>query len=343
MTELNTQILLASHPVGEPTKRDFQIEATPIPAEGEGQVLIRTIYLSLDPYMRGRMRAGPSYAKALQVGDVITGEVVGEVISSRATKFSAGDVVNAHIGWQAYGVADSNVVRRVDPALAPISTSLGILGMPGCTAYCGLLNVGQPKSGETVVVSAASGAVGALVGQIAKIKGCRVIGIAGSDEKCSYVRDELGLDAVINYKTQGLEEALSATCLEGIDVYFDNVGGPILDAIMNHINIGARIAVCGAISDYNHDVPASGPRVSRTLVFKQAKMEGFLVTQFRDQHQECRNQMATWMREGQIVYKEDFVDGLKRAPGAFIGLLCGENFGKLIVQVGDDPTSNKCS
>lgn len=340
LTETNIQILLAHHPVGEPTKKDFHIESTPIPTEAAEQVLIRTIYLSLDPYMRGRMRAGPSYATALQVGDVITGEVVGEVVSSKSTDFSAGDIVNANIGWQAYGVADSNVVRRVDPTLAPISTSLGILGMPGCTAYCGLLKVGHPKPGETVVVSAASGAVGALVGQIALLKGCRVVGIAGSDTKCSYVRDELGLDVSINYKTQNLDEALSAACPDGIDVYFDNVGGIVVDAVMNHINVGARIAVCGAISDYNRDVPDSGPRVSRTLVYKQAKMEGFLVTQFKDQHQECRKQMATWMREGQIIYKEDFVDGLTNAPKAFIGLLRGENFGKLIVQVGADDVSN---
>jgi hypothetical protein len=334
------QILLARHPVGEPTQRDFHFEYTSIPTEGTGQVLIRTLYLSLDPYMRGRMRAGPSYATGLEVGDVITGEVVGEVISSKSTDFSVGDIVNANIGWQAYGVADSNVVRAVDPTLAPVSTSLGILGMPGCTAYCGLLNVGQPKAGETVVVSAASGAVGALVGQIALIKGCRVVGIAGSDAKCSYIRDELGLDASINYKTQDLDEALSAACPAGIDVYFDNVGGIVIDAVMNYINVGARIAVCGAISDYNRDIPDSGPRVSRTLVFKQAKMEGFLVTQFRDQHQECRNQMAAWMRAGQIVYKEDFADGLENAPRAFIGLLRGENFGKLIVQVGTDDVSN---
>ena len=339
MVDSNTQILLAKRPLGEPTDSDFQIESTSIPEVGEGQVLIRTIYLSLDPYMRGRMRAGPSYAAALQVGDVMTGGVVGEVISSRSSEFSVGDIVNANLGWQAYGVADPGELRRVDPTLAPISTGLGILGMPGSTAYFGLLDIGQPQAGETVVVSAASGAVGALVGQIAKIKGCRAVGIAGSDAKCAYVLDELGFDAVINYKTQDVPKALAEACPDGIDVYFDNVGGPILDAVLGQINIGARIPICGMISEYNNTEPELAPRPTRALLTKQARMEGFLVFQFADRHEEGRRQMAKWISDGSLSYKEDFVDGLENAPRAFIGLLRGENFGKLIVRVGDDPTS----
>ena len=338
MADTNTRILLASRPVGEPTGADFQIESAPIPESGDGQVLLRTIYLSLDPYMRGRMRAGPSYAAALQIGEVMTGGAVAEVVESRAPGFAVGDIVNAHIGWQSHAVMDAADLRKVDPSLAPISTAVGILGMPGSTAYFGLLDICDPQPGETVVVSAASGAVGALVGQIARIKGCRAVGIAGSDAKCAYVRDEIGFDAVINYKTQNVPEALAAACPDGIDVYFDNVGGATLDVVLDQINIGARISICGMISEYNHEEPALAPRPTRALLTKQARMEGFLMFQFADRHEEGRRQMAEWIRDGRLVYREDFVDGLEAAPRAFIGLLRGENFGKLIVRVGSDPT-----
>ncbi len=338
MADTNTRILLASRPVGEPTGADFQIESAPIPDSGDGQVLLRTIYLSLDPYMRGRMRAGPSYAAALQIGEVMTGGAVAEVVESRAPGFAVGDIVNAHIGWQSHAVMDAADLRKVDPSLAPISTAVGILGMPGSTAYFGLLDICDPQPGETVVVSAASGAVGALVGQIARIKGCRAVGIAGSDAKCAYVRDEIGFDAVINYKTQNVPEALAAACPDGIDVYFDNVGGATLDVVLDQINIGARISICGMISEYNHEEPALAPRPTRALLTKQARMEGFLMFQFADRHEEGRRQMAEWIRDGRLVYREDFVDGLEAAPRAFIGLLRGENFGKLIVRVGSDPT-----
>ena len=338
MADTNTRILLASRPVGEPTGADFQIESAPIPESGDGQVLLRTIYLSLDPYMRGRMRAGPSYAAALQIGEVMTGGAVAEVVESRAPGFAVGDIVNAHIGWQSHAVMDAADLRKVDPSLAPISTAVGILGMPGSTAYFGLLDICDPQPGETVVVSAASGAVGALVGQIARIKGCRAVGVAGSDAKCAYVLNELGFDAVINYKTQNVPEALAAACPDGIDVYFDNVGGATLDAVLDQINIGARISICGMISEYNHEEPALAPRPTRALLTKQARMEGFLMFQFADRHEEGRRQMAEWIRDGRLVYREDFVDGLEAAPRAFIGLLRGENFGKLIVRVGSDPT-----
>ncbi len=338
MADTNTRILLASRPVGEPTGTDFQIESAPIPDSGDGQVLLRTIYLSLDPYMRGRMRAGPSYAAALQIGEVMTGGAVAEVVESRAPGFAVGDIVNAHIGWQSHAVMDAADLRKVDPSLAPISTAVGILGMPGSTAYFGLLDICDPQPGETVVVSAASGAVGALVGQIARIKGCRAVGIAGSDAKCAYVLNDLGFDAVINYKTQNVPEALAAACPDGIDVYFDNVGGATLDAVLDQINIGARISICGMISEYNHEEPELAPRPTRALLTKQARMEGFLMFQFADRHEEGRRQMAEWIRDGRLVYREDFVDGLEAAPRAFIGLLRGENFGKLIVRVGSDPT-----
>ncbi len=339
MADSNTRIVLASRPFGEPTESDFRPESVSIPEAGSGEAVIRTIYLSLDPYMRGRMRAGPSYAEPLEVGDVITGGVVGEVISSNSSEYSVGDIVNTDLGWQTHGVARPGDLRRVDPKLAPISTALGVLGMPGSTAYFGLLEIGQPRAGETVVVSAASGAVGALVGQIAKIRGCRAVGIAGSDAKCAYVVDELGFDAAINYKRETVGEALAETCPDGIDVYFDNVGGPTVDAVLKHINVGARISVCGAISEYNRTEPELGPRAGMRLLTKQARMEGFLMSQFADRHEDGRRQMAEWIRDGSIKYKEDFVDGLENAPRAFIGLFRGENFGKLIVRVGDDPTN----
>jgi hypothetical protein len=339
MANSNTRIELASHPSGEPTEADFRIETVPVPDPDDGQVLIRTIHLSLDPYMRGRMQAGPSYAPALEIGEVMTGGIVGEVVASRTSEFSAGTIVNTHLGWQAFGVADPGDLRRVDPKLAPISTALGVLGMPGTTAYFGLLEIGQPRPGETVVVSAASGAVGALVGQIAKIKGCRVVGIAGSEAKCAYIMDELGLDAAINYKIQNVEDALAETCPDGIDVYFDNVGGGTGDAVLKQINTGARISVCGAISEYNNIEPELGPRAGRILLTKQARMEGFLMFQFADRHEEGRRQMAEWIGQGRIKYREDFVDGLENAPRVFIGLFRGENFGKLIVRVGNDPTA----
>ncbi len=339
MADSNTRVVLASRPSGEPTEDDFRIETVPMPGAGSGQVLIRTIYLSLDPYMRGRMQAGPSYAAALEVGDVMTGGVVGEVVTSDTPDFSVGDIVNTHLGWQAYGATDPGELRRVDPELAPISTALGVLGMPGTTAYFGLLEIGQPRASETVVVSAASGAVGALVGQIAKIKGCRAVGIAGSEAKCAYVVDDLGFDAAINYKNQNVDDEIAKTCPDGIDVYFDNVGGPIVDAVLNHINVGARISVCGAISEYNNIEPELGPRAGRTLLTKQARMEGFLMFQFAERHEAGRRQMAEWIGEGRIKYKQDFIDGLENAPRAFIGLFRGENFGKLIMRVGNDPTA----
>ena len=249
MTDLtNRQWLLKSRPPGVPEAGNFELVEIPVPEPGDGEVLVRSVYLSLDPYMRGRMRDVKSYVPPVQIGELMEGGGVGEVIASNNPKFAKGDIVEGRLGWQEYALSDGASLRNVDPSLAPISTANGILGMPGMTAYFGFLDVGQPREGETVVVSAASGAVGGLVGQIAKIKGCRAVGIAGSDEKCRYVEDELGFDAAINYKTQDLHEALKQACPEGVDVYFDNVGGAMLDAVLRHINIKARIVICGMIS-----------------------------------------------------------------------------------------------
>jgi NADPH:quinone reductase len=258
MTETNRRIVLAARPVGFPKETDFRLEEAPMPEPGEGEILVRTNYLSLDPYMRGRMNEGASYAPGVELGEVMVGGTVGDVVRSRHAAFAEGDMAQVQTGWQAYGLAKGEEARKVDPELAPVSTSLGVLGMPGITAYFGLLEVGKPQEGETVVVSGAAGAVGSLVGQIAQIKGCRAVGIAGSDEKVSYVQDELGFAGAFNYKTTAdYEGALAALCPDGIDVYFDNVGGPISDAVFAQLNIGARISVCGQISQYNLSGAAS--------------------------------------------------------------------------------------
>jgi len=273
------------------------------------------------------------------LGEVVVGGAVGRVEASQHGKFSVGDIVVGNFGWQEYAVSSGEGVSKVDPRLAPISTALGVLGMPGMTAYFGLLDVGKPKPGETVVVSAASGAVGAVVGQIAKIGGCRVVGIVGSEEKAAYIRDELGFDAAVNYRaTDDLSNALKQACPAGVDVYFENVGGEILDAVLRHINQRARIAVCGMIAEYNLEKPAIGPRPGRFLLVNRARMEGFIVFDYRDRYHEATKTIAQWIRDGKIHYREDIVDGLASAPRAFLGLMHGKNFGKLLVRVcGEHP------
>ena len=333
---VNRQITLGSRPVNYPRESDFALLETPIPEPGEGQVLVETLWLSLDPYMRGRMRAAHAYATPMELGQVIVGGVVGRVIRSRTPAFSEGEIVEGSLGWQEYAVSDGSNLRRVDLGLGPLSTALGVLGMPGMTAYFGFLEVGQPRAGDTVVVSAASGAVGQVVGQISKIMGCRTIGVAGSPAKIDYIVNELGFDAGINYKTENVADALGAACPQGIDVYFDNVGGEVTDAVFDHLNLGARLSLCGSISQYNQDEPEPGPRKMGLLVGRQAKAEGFIVSQFRDRHDEGRHRIATWMREGKIKYREDVVEGLENAPRAFIGLMRGENFGKLLIKVSDE-------
>ena len=283
--------------------------------------------------MRGRMNDTKSYAPSLKLGDVITGEAVGKVIKSRNRKIKEGYFVNAHIGWQEYGKTDGNSVRIIDPNLAPISTALGILGMPGLTAYFGLLNICKPLPGDTVVVSAASGAVGAVVGQIAKIMGCRVIGIAGSEQKIDYCSSELNFDFVINYKKENVINKILEYAPEGVDVYFDNVGGEISDAVISNIAIGGRIAICGQISLYNLEEASMGPRMGGTLLINQASMQGFLVFQFKSQYQDGLIRLSDWVRKGSLKYKEDIIDGIENVPKAFIGMMNGKNFGKLLIRL----------
>ena len=334
-SETNRRIVMAERPSGYPEERHFRLEEGPIPQPREGEALVRTVWLSLDPYMRGRMREGPSYAAPVEVGGVMTGGVVGRVVESRTPEVQVGDVVEGSLGWQEYAAARPGALRKVDESLAPISTALGVLGMPGMTAYFGLLEVGAPQVGDTVVVSAASGAVGQVAGQIAKIMGCRVVGTAGSDDKVAFTVNELGFDAGINYKTQDVGAALDAACPDGIDVYFDNVGGFVTDAVMQRINVHARISVCGQISQYNLPEPELAPRNMGLLIQKQARMEGFLVFNFAHKHEHARQRMAGWIRNGDLRYKEDAVEGLENAPSAFIGMMRGENFGKLVVKVGE--------
>lgn len=334
---ISQQILLKSRPEGKPKTTDFALVETPMTEPGENEVLTRTIYLSLDPYMRGRMNAGKSYAPSLELNSVMVGSTVSQVVQSHHPQFSEGDFVLGYDGWQTYGVSKGETLRKLDPAQAPISYALGILGMPGMTAYFALLDIGQPKSGETVVVSAAAGAVGSVVGQIAKIKGCRAVGIAGGEEKCNFVVKELGFDACIDRKTQEIESALQTNCPEGIDIYFDNTAGTILEAVLQHINLGARIPLVGLISQYNAVDKTAGPDLMPLLVHR-ALIKGFLVGDYLPRQSEFLQEVSQWVQSGKLKYKEDVVSGLENAPNAFMGLLQGKNFGKLIVQVSEDPT-----
>lgn len=335
---VNRRIVLASRPVGMPTAENFRLEEDPVPEPRHGEVLVRALWLSLDPYMRGRMSAGKSYASPNPVGGVMTGGVCGRVEKSQDPAFQEGDIVQGFaLGWQDYAIATSAQIRKVDPTLAPISTSVGILGMPGMTAYFGLLEVGRPVPGDTVLVSAASGAVGAAVGQIAKIGGCRVVGTAGSDDKVDYITKELGFDAGINYRTAGdLNAAVREACPDGVDVYFDNVGGPVTDAAFANLAQWGRVAICGQISQYNNTEEAMGPRSLRHVLINQASVEGFLVFRFTQKYPIALRRMARWIKEGKLRYREDVVEGLERAPEAFMGLLQGKNFGKLVVKVADE-------
>jgi NADPH-dependent curcumin reductase CurA len=337
---VNRQIVLASRPHGEPTESDFTLVQAPLPEPGPGELLVRTIYLSLDPYMRGRMNAGESYAKPAELGKPMVGGTVGEVVRSHHAGFAVGEFVLGYWGWQEYAVANGDRVRELDPAQAPLSYALGLLGMPGMTAYVALLDIGRPQPGETVVVSAAAGAVGSVVGQIARIKGCRVVGTAGSDAKCRFVVDELGFDACVNYKTQDLKQALKDACPGGIDVYYDNVGGPVLAAVLRQINQNARIPLVGQIAHYNATEPPPGPNLMPLLV-KRALIHGFIVFDHPEREADFLRDVSGWLNEGKIKFREDIVEGLENAPHAFLGLFRGENTGKLLVRVSHDPTRPK--
>ncbi|MGU3538171.1 NADP-dependent oxidoreductase [Methylobacterium sp. A54F] len=337
MAAMNRRIVLASRPHGEPTPAHFRLEENRVPSAGEGELLLRTRYLSLDPYMRGRMSAAKSYAEPVAIGDVMVGQTVSEVVSSDNPKFREGDLVLAQGGWQDYLVSDGTGLRKVDPGAAPPSTALGILGMPGMTAYTGLLTIGDPKPGETVVVAAAAGPVGSLVGQIARLKGARAVGIAGGSEKCAYLTEELGFDAAVDHRGENLREALAEACPKGIDVYFENVGGPVFEAVLPLLNDFARMPVCGLVSAYNAtalpDGPDRSPALMRMVLTKRLRIQGFIVWDFADQAPAFARDVGQWLRDGRVKYREDLVEGLENAPEAFIGMLRGRNFGKLVVKV----------
>ena len=344
MTLMNRQWLLAERPVGAFDENTFRLVETPVPEPGEGEFLVRNIWLSVDPYMRGRMNAGKSYAKPVEVGAVMEGGTVGEVIESNHPDFAVDDIVDERLGWQEYAVTRGRGARKIDPSLAPISTAVGVLGMPGMTAYFGTREVMGVKEGGTVVVSAASGAVGGLVGQIARIgAAARVVGIAGGDAKCGYCVDELGYDACIDYRSFGkdtaaLGEALAEACPDGIDGYFDNVGGWISDAIYPLTNPFGRVAICGMISEYNLTEPERVPRYTRQILTNRLRVTGFIVTDFWNRWREGLEDMAGWIADGRIKYREDVVEGIEYAPRALLKLFRSENFGKQLVKLRDDPT-----
>jgi NADPH-dependent curcumin reductase CurA len=329
---VNRQIQLKSRPEGAPGLDNFELVERPVPEPGEGEVLMRTLYLSLDPYMRGRMSAAKSYAKPAAVGEPMVGGTVGEIVASRNPKFSVGDIVLGYGGWQEYALSSGTALRKLDPAAAPVSTALGVLGMPGMTAYVGLLEIGQPKPGETVVVAAASGAVGSVVGQIAKIKGCRAVGIAGGADKCRFVTGELGFDACVDHRAPDFARALEAACPKGIDVYFENVGGAVQQTVWPLLNDFARIPVCGLIAQYNSPTPMPGPDMFSVLR-KRLMLRGFIVSDFAAKQGDFLREAGEWVRTGRLKYREDVADGLEQAPAAFLGLLQGKNFGKMLVRV----------
>ncbi len=329
---VNRQILLKSRPEGAPSRDNFALVETPVPTPGEGEVLMRTLFLSLDPYMRGRMSAAKSYAKPAELGQPMVGGTVGEIVASRHPQYREGDIVLGYGGWQEYALSNGRGLRKLDPAAAPVSTALGVLGMPGMTAYVGLLEIGQPRPGETVVVAAASGAVGSVVGQIAKIKGCRAVGIAGGTAKCRFVVEELGFDACIDHHAPDLDRHLEIACPKGIDVYFENVGGAVQRAVWPLLNDFARVPVCGVIAQYNATGPSPGPDTA-TILRKRLLVRGFIVWDFAAKEADFLRDVGAWVRDGRVKYREDIVDGLEKAPEAFLGLLQGKNFGKMLVRV----------
>jgi NADPH-dependent curcumin reductase CurA len=328
----NLQVQLASRPAGTVTESNFRVVEVPAAMPADGEVLVSNIYLSLDPYMRMRMDAGKSYAPAVEIGDVMVGGGVGEVVESRAPGFAKGDIVTGRFGWQLYAAVPGNGLRKVDPKLAPISTALGVVGMPGVTAWYGLLQIGKPQPGETVVVSAASGAVGSVVGQIANIRGCRAIGIAGGPAKCRYVVEELGFDACVDYKSTTFEADLKAAVAGGIDVYFENVGGRVLDTVLPLLNAFARIPFCGYVSEYDRG-DAHAIRHLRQLLVSRARLEGFIISEHMEFWPQALAELAGWLSAGRLRYRETVIEGLEKAPRAFIGMLKGENLGKQLVKL----------
>jgi NADPH-dependent curcumin reductase CurA len=331
----NRRIVLASRPVGFPKDSDFRLEEAPVPVAVDGECVVQVSYLSVDPYMRGRLSERKSYAASVEIGQTIVGGAVGKVTESKSDKFAVGDYVVGNMGWQEYALMSASDLYRADPSLAPLSTWVGVVGMPGLTAYFGLLQVATVKEGETVCVSAGAGAVGSAVGQIAKIKGCRAVGIAGSDEKCKWLTEVAGFDAAVNYKTEDVYQALKIACPDGIDVYFENVGGAVTDALFPHLNERSRIAICGQISQYNAVDAPEGPRLLWHFIVKRIRAEGFLVFDFVDQHQQALRELAGWIRSGQLKYQETVAEGIENAPAAFMSMLQGGNMGKQVVKLSD--------
>ena len=332
----NRKIVLAARPAGMVKESDFRLEEAALPELNEGEVLIHSTCLSVDPYMWGRMSERKSYAEPVGLGDVMIGEAVGKVEQSRNSRFQEGDVVAGMMGWQEYAISDGGDLRKVDPSHAPVSTALHVLGMPGLTAYFGLIDVCQAKAGETVVVSGAAGAVGSTVGQIAKIIGCRVVGTAGSDAKTKWLTEELGFDAAINYKaTDNCYKALRPKCPDGVHCYFDNVGGPVTDAVFSLLAERARVAICGQISMYNAQKAEPGPRLLWQLIVKRATVRGFIVFDYAERYGEALKHLEAWVKSGELRYRENIVDGLENAPKAFIGLFEGANIGKQLVRISE--------
>ncbi|WP_028548019.1 NADP-dependent oxidoreductase [Paenibacillus sp. UNC451MF] len=331
---MNQMILLKNRPQGWPDKDTFELKEAPVGNPQEGQVVVRSIYLSVDPYMRGRMNDTKSYVEPYKLGEAISGGVVGEIVESRSELFRVGDKVLGMLGWQLYNVVDARTLRKIDGEAAPLSAYLSVIGLTGLTAYFGLMDIGRPKAGETVVVSGAAGAVGMVVGQIAKIQGARVVGIAGSDEKTQFLVKELGFDAAVNYKTANLKQALEQACPQGVDVYFDNVGGDVSDAVMSLLNDHARIPLCGAISSYNMEEGSdAGPRILTKLIKTRSMIKGFVLGDYADRMQEGLEYLMKWLSEGKLKYEETIMEGFEKVPEAFVELFKGRNIGKMLVKV----------
>ena len=336
---INRRILLARRPEGAPVAEDFKTVREALPAPKAGEALLRTLYLSLDPYMRGRMSEAASYVEPLALGDTMCGQTVSRVVHSNDARFKLGDLVLANSGWQDYAVEGAGTLRKLDPAMPRPSYALGVLGMPGLTAYVGLLDIGQPQSGETVVVTAATGAVGSVVGQIAKLKGCRTVGVAGGAEKCAFAVATLGYDACIDHHAPDFLQLLAKACPEGIDVYFESVGGSVMEAAWQLLNVHARVPLCGLVAYYSLKSLPAGPNLVtvllRQMLVKRLKVQGFIIFEHFGRQPDFLRDMSGWLREGKVKYREEILEGLERAPAGLIGMLRGDNFGKLVVKVAD--------
>ena len=338
-----TQVRLAARPEGEPDDSAFAVTHDKVPSPEDGQLLLRVVYLSLDPYMRGRMSDAESYADPVGIGQVMVGGTVCVVEESRHPDWAAGDLVLSYTGWQTHGLSDGSGLRRLDPSLAPLTTALGVLGMPGFTAYAGLLEIGRPRAGETVVVAAATGPVGSAVGQIARLKGARAVGIAGGPDKCRALVEELGFDAAVDHRSESFEADLAAATPQGIDVYFENVGGHVAQAVTRRLNLYARVPVCGLVADYNSTGDPTGhdrlPSYLRRILTKSLTVRGFIQSEFTRSHgRDFVREMSAWVADGSVRYREDVVEGLENAPEAFRGMLAGRNHGKVLIRVSPDPT-----